>query len=76
MKVKTSVTISEELLRRLDRLLVKGESRSAVLERALREYLANRNRRHRDAKDLEILNSRADELNEEAHDVLDYQVET
>ena len=75
MKVKTSVTLSEDLLAQLDRLLVRGGSRSAVLEEALREYLANRKRRKRDARDLEILNSEADRLNEEALDVLDYQVE-
>jgi len=75
MKVKTSVTLSEDLLAQLDRLLIHGGSRSAVLEEALREYLANRKRRKRDARDLEILNSEADRLNEEALDVLDYQVE-
>ena len=46
-----------------------------MLEEALREYLANRKRRKRDARDLEVLNSEADRLNEEALDVLDYQVE-
>ena len=45
------------------------------MEQALREYLANRSRGERDRKDLQILNSRADELNEEALDVLEYQVE-
>ena len=75
MKVKTSVTLSEEILAEVDRLLERGGSRSAVLEQALREFLASRKRRRRDAQDLRILNSRAEELNEEALDVLDYQVE-
>ena len=75
MKIKTSVTLSEDVLKELDRLLGRGGNRSAVLEQALREYLANRARRRREAADLEILNARADELNEEARDVLGYQVE-
>lgn len=74
-KVKTSVTLSRDLLAEVDRLLRKGGSRSALLEQALREFLANRKRRKRDASDLEILNARSDELNEEALDVLEYQVE-
>ena len=76
MKVKTSVTLSADILEQVDRLLEGGTSRSALLEQALREFLANRKRRKRDAQDLEILNSRADELNREAREVLEYQVET
>ena len=75
MKVKTSVTLSEDLLAQIDQLLQGRASRSAVLEQALREFFANRQRRKRDAQDLEILNSRADELNREALEVLEYQVE-
>jgi metal-responsive CopG/Arc/MetJ family transcriptional regulator len=75
MKVKTSITLSEDLLAQLDRILGAGESRSAVLEQALREFLANRQRRKRDARDQRILDSRHEELNREALDVLEYQVE-
>ena len=75
MKIKTSVTLSEELLGQVDRLLGDEGSRSAILDEALREYLANRTRRKREADDLEILNRRADLLNEEALDVLGYQVD-
>jgi metal-responsive CopG/Arc/MetJ family transcriptional regulator len=75
MKVKTSVTLSEDLVAQLDKLVGETGSRSAVLEQALREFLANRKRRKRDARDLRILNTRSDELNREAQDVLEYQVE-
>jgi len=75
MKVKTSVTLSEDLLAQVDKLLGGRGSRSAVLEQALREFLTNRKRRKRDARDLRILNSHSDELNREAKDVLEYQVE-
>jgi len=74
MKVKTSVTLSQDVLEDLDRLVGRRGSRSAILELALREYLANRARRRREDADLEILNARADELNKEARDVLRYQV--
>jgi len=75
MKVKTSITLSEDLLAQLDMLAGEIGSRSAVLEQALREFLLNRKRRQRDARDLRILNTRSEELNREARDVLEYQVE-
>jgi len=75
MKVKTSVTLSEEILEQLDRALGPGDNRSAVTERALREYLTSRARLKREADDLEILNRESEALNEEALDVLSYQVD-
>jgi len=76
MKVKTSVTLSEDLVAQLDKLAGEIGSRSAVLELALREFLMNRKRRKRDARDLRILNTLSDELNREAQDVLEYQIES
>ena len=75
MKVKTSITLSEDLVVQLDKLAGEIGSRSAVLEQALRQFLVNRKRRKRDARDLRILNACSDELNREAQDVLEYQVE-
>jgi metal-responsive CopG/Arc/MetJ family transcriptional regulator len=75
MKVKTSITLSEDLVAQLDKVAGEIGSRSAVLEQALREFLMNRKRRKRDARDLRILNTLSDELNREAQDVLEYQVE-
>jgi len=72
MKVKTSVTLSEDLLRAVDEL-AKASSRSEVIEDALREFLAARARRMRDARDLEIMNARADAYNVETADLLTYQ---
>jgi predicted transcriptional regulator len=74
MKVKTSVTLSEDLVRAIDRLSRNG-NRSAFIEAAIEEYIAVLSRRARDERDLEILNRHADALNEEARDVLSYQVE-
>jgi metal-responsive CopG/Arc/MetJ family transcriptional regulator len=73
MKEKTSVTLSADVLAGIDRLSGSKHSRSALIERVLRQYLAARARAKADARDLEILNRAADELNAEAEDVLDYQ---
>ena len=75
MKVKTSVTLSEELIREIDALSSQYGTRSALIERAVRDFLATAAQRQREARDLEILNRRAEALNVEAADVLSYQVE-
>ncbi|MFZ0594415.1 MAG: ribbon-helix-helix protein, CopG family [Bryobacteraceae bacterium] len=70
MRVKTSVTLPAELLRRLDRL---DKNRSALLERAATAYLARLERDERDRRDVEIINRNAERLNREAQDTLEYQ---
>lgn len=73
MKTKTSVTLSGSVLSKIDRLAGAKYSRSAFIERVLRRYLAERARAARNARDLELINRFADELNAEAADVLRYQ---
>jgi len=73
MKVRTSVTVDKGLLETVDKLSGKDD-RSRFVEAALRAYVAQVIRHKQNGKDLEIINKRADELNEEALDVLDYQV--
>ena len=75
MKVKTSVTLSEDLVRAIDRVTPKGGSRSDTIERLLKQAFIDRERRERDLKDLELINANADALNEEAEDVLSFQVD-
>jgi Arc/MetJ-type ribon-helix-helix transcriptional regulator len=75
MKRKTSVTLSEDILKFLEKEARKGESRSEVIDRLLRETLKNNHRQTREEKDLELINKHIDELNKEAEDVLEYQVE-
>jgi len=75
MKLKTSVTLSEDILKRLARASRKGESRSQTLERLVREGLAARERRAIDMEELARINENADQLNAEALDVLEYQGE-
>ena len=73
MKIKTSITLSAEIVYRLDRLVGPGGNRSAVLERALDAYLTEQERHQRDARDLEILDRDTKKLNKEAREVLGYQ---
>ena len=74
MKVNTSITLSEELIRQIDALSSQYGMRSALIERAIRAFLAIAAQRQREAWDLEILNRRAEALNAEAAEVLSYQI--
>ena len=75
MKLKTSVTLSEDIMKRLDRASTKDESRSQTIERLVREGLAARARQVADARDLALINAHAEALNAEADDVLTYQAD-
>jgi metal-responsive CopG/Arc/MetJ family transcriptional regulator len=75
MKLKTSVTLSEDIVKSLGRAARRGESRSGTIERLLREGLAARARQAADARDLALINRHAGKLNAEAEDVLGYQVD-
>ena len=75
MKVKTSITLSEDLLKTIDKLSRRYKNRSEFIEIALRAFIAQNIRDERNAKDLEIINQNAELLNEEALDVLAYQVD-
>ena len=76
MKLKTSVTLSADLVRMLDRAGRKGEPRSQTLERLLRLTLAEQARKEAEARDRALINRHADALNAEADDVLKYQIES
>jgi metal-responsive CopG/Arc/MetJ family transcriptional regulator len=72
MKVKASITLSDDLLRAVDEL-AKSSSRSEVIEHAVRDFLAARKRALRDERDVEIMNKHADAYNLETADLLSYQ---
>ena len=74
MKVKTSITLSPDLLEAIDARAGRGRTRSEFIEAALRAFLDQTRRHERNARDLDILNRRAEQLNREAADVLSYQV--
>ena len=73
MKEKTSITLSKEVLASIDRMAGSKQSRSAFIEAVLAQYLRRRKRAEIEARDLELLNRAADELNPEVEDVLRYQ---
>ena len=75
MKEKTSITLSRDVLERIDRLAGSKYSRSAVIEKAVRSCLKERERAFIYAHDLEILNRAADRLNAEAEETLEYQAD-
>jgi metal-responsive CopG/Arc/MetJ family transcriptional regulator len=75
MRVKTSVTIDERVLKAIDNVATPQRSRSRLIEDAAREYLARRARSARETRDLAILNDAADALNREMDDVLAYQAD-
>jgi len=74
MKIKTSVTLSEDLLEAIDQRAGQFKNRSDFIETAVRAFLSQIIRDEQNARDLAIINRRADYLNQEAADVLDYQV--
>ncbi len=75
MKVKTSITLSEEVLGQIDQYAEGANNRSAFIELAVRTYLDLVQRNKRDRRDLEIINRLSAKLNQEAKEVLQYQAE-
>jgi len=76
MKAKTSITLSESLLRTVDRRAKQlRTNRSDFIETAVRAHLDGLAREEAAARDLELINRNADALNREAEDALDYQAE-
>ncbi len=70
MKVKTSVTLSEDIVRYIDASAGSRQTRSEFIENALRDFIAKQQQKERDLKDLSIINRRAGKLNKEAEDVI------
>lgn len=74
IKIKTSVTLSEELVSAIDHYSDRFENRSAFIEAAAKTFIAKLAREEQDARDLDIINRQVIRLNSEALDVLSYQV--
>lgn len=75
MKIKTSITLSEDVIKAMDKLSGQHKNRSEFIELAVRTYIAQLIRQQRNARDLELINQRAERLNKEARDVLAYQAD-
>jgi metal-responsive CopG/Arc/MetJ family transcriptional regulator len=75
MKIKTSITLSEDLLKAIDERATQHKNRSDFIEAAVRSFISQMIRDEQNARDLAIINRRADHLNKEAADVLTYQTD-
>lgn len=73
MRVRRSITLSEELLQAIDdRAKQQEKTRSNFIEAILQIFIAQLIRNEQNARDFEIINRNADALNQEALDVLEY----
>jgi metal-responsive CopG/Arc/MetJ family transcriptional regulator len=73
MKEKTSITLSKDVLKAIDRMAGSKQSRSAFIEAVLARYLRQQARTQIEARDLQLINKAAHELDEEIEDILRYQ---
>ena len=73
MKIKTSITLSEELIREIDTYDDQFRSRSEFLETAAQFLIKQLRRAEQDARDIEIIDQWADDLNEEVSEALSFQ---
>ncbi len=74
MKIKTSITLTDRVLTAIDRNIGSFKSRSDFIECAAKSYLSQLARREVDKRDMEIINRKSASLNQEAEEVLDFQV--
>ena len=75
MKVKTSITLSNEIIEAIDEYGQPYKNRSDFIEAAIWAFVKQIVRDQENARDIEIINRNADRLNAEALDVLAYQVQ-
>lgn len=74
MKVKASVSLSEELLKVVDKRAKRAKTnRSDFIEQAVWTFVRQLIRAEQNARDLAIINRHADRLNAEAEDAQSYQ---
>lgn len=71
MTTQTSISIPDDLAAELYRRAPQREAQTALIAEALRCFFSTQDAAN---SELEILNRYADELNQEAEDVIDYQV--
>jgi len=73
MKLKTSLTLSEDLVAKLDRLAGPRVSRSSFIEKILRDFVDRRAQARRQEREVAAINRRAAQLNAETKDALSFQ---
>ena len=75
MKVKTSITLPNELIEAIEKYGQPYKNRSDFIEAAIRAFIKQIIHEQESMRDIEIINRNAERLNEEALDVLTYQVQ-
>lgn len=73
MKLKTSLTLSEDLVATLDRLAGPRVSRSSFIEQILRDFVEGRAQGRREAREAAAIDRHAAGLNAEMADALSFQ---
>lgn len=74
MRVETTVALPQDLLTAIDECSKGFGGRSGFIEAALRAFVGRATYRVLDARDREIIDRHADELNREAEDALEFQI--
>lgn len=75
MKVKTSISLSRETVKAIDRLAGTSRSRSSVIEWAIQELVKRESRRLQTEREIALINRHADALNREALEALEDQID-
>jgi len=77
IKIETTISLEPELLQKLNRMLESNgySSLSELIENLVRGFLANVEKPAYDLRELELINKNAERLNQEAEDVLTYQID-
>jgi metal-responsive CopG/Arc/MetJ family transcriptional regulator len=73
MKTKTSLTLSEDLIARIDKLAGSKVSRSSYIEQILRDFVDGRAQARKDAREIAAINRHAAQLNAEMSDAISFQ---
>jgi metal-responsive CopG/Arc/MetJ family transcriptional regulator len=73
MKTKTSLTLSVDLIARIDKLAGSKVSRSSYIERILRDFVDGLAQARKDAREIAAINRHAAQLNAQMSDALSFQ---
>jgi len=73
MKRKVTITLSADLLAKIDRHIRKWCSRSVFIEKMLHDYFRDSKRQLMQERDGKRIDAAADYLNKETEDILRYQ---
>jgi metal-responsive CopG/Arc/MetJ family transcriptional regulator len=76
MKAKIALTLSDDLLKDLDRMAGPKVSRSSFIEGVLRDFVEQRTPRERFAQVVAAIDQHAEKLNSEMNDALSFQART